>query len=366
MRASQQYVLSAACGVLAIASAAAVRTLDHFGIIVIVPAPELAHEAALPDGEAAAEQAATNGLRFSYLPVETGALPTATETALLHTAEPPPEMPEGLEAPESEDESASAWTAETRPERAAPGANGVQPSAPKQKSAAVERLPWSGTGPSPAAQPSAQPPARVYSLKERLGEIQPGASKRLQERFEAAKVAWLPAEVGLVAIKDEKTLELHVRASGGPWQFVHSYPVLAASGSTGPKLRRGDHQVPEGIYGISFLNPNSRYHVSMRVSYPNAFDRRMADKDGRKDLGGDIMIHGKAVSAGCLAMGDEAAEDLFTLAARMELQQIEVLICPQDFRTKPQPRSTEKRDWVLNLYEELKVRLSEFPVPPPP
>jgi hypothetical protein len=38
-------------------------------------------------------------------------------------------------------------------------------------------------------------------------------------------------------------------------------------------------------------------------------------KDGRKNLGSNIMIHGKNCSVGCLAMGDEAAEELFVLAA---------------------------------------------------
>ena len=88
-------------------------------------------------------------------------------------------------------------------------------------------------------------------------------------------------------------------------------------GASGPKIQRGDKQVPEGVYGISYLNPNSAYHLSLGVNYPNAFDREMAAKDGRKNLGGDIMIHGKNVSSGCLAVGDEPAEELFVLAAEV-------------------------------------------------
>ncbi len=83
--------------------------------------------------------------------------------------------------------------------------------------------------------------------------------------FETAKAAWPPSEIGLVAIKDEKILELFARSDGGAWTLIHRYPVLAASGGPGPKLRQGDRQVPEGVYGISFLNPNSRYDVSLRV-----------------------------------------------------------------------------------------------------
>ena len=72
-----------------------------------------------------------------------------------------------------------------------------------------------------------------------------------------------------------------ISTGGQAWKLIHRYSVLAASGVAGPKLRQGDKQVPEGVYGISFLNPSSRYDVSLRVNYPNAFDRQMAAKDGR-------------------------------------------------------------------------------------
>jgi murein L,D-transpeptidase YafK len=46
---------------------------------------------------------------------------------------------------------------------------------------------------------------------------------------------------------------------------VRAYPIQAASGVPGPKLKEGDRQVPEGIYRLVLLNPNSRYHVSLRL-----------------------------------------------------------------------------------------------------
>ena len=71
------------------------------------------------------------------------------------------------------------------------------------------------------------------------------------------------------------------------------YPVIdgdevgaAFSGTLGPKLREGDGQIPEGIYGIGYLNPNSSYYLSLKVTYPNASDRARAKKDGRTNLGG--------------------------------------------------------------------------------
>ncbi|MGE5267558.1 MAG: L,D-transpeptidase family protein [Deltaproteobacteria bacterium] len=206
---------------------------------------------------------------------------------------------------------------------------------------------------------------KPYSLTERLREIGPSAQERLQAKFSAAKAPWRPSEMALVAIKDEKVLELHARPAGGSWTFIHRYPVLAASGVTGPKLRRGDKQVPEGVYGISFLNPNSRYHVALRVSYPNAFDRRMGERDGRRDLGGDIMIHGKAASVGCLAVGDEAAEELFVLAAETGLKNIKLVIAPTDFRSKEIPPIAEGQpSWLPQLYTEVASAMTPYKAPP--
>lgn len=210
-----------------------------------------------------------------------------------------------------------------------------------------------------------------YTLKQRLEEISPSTLSRVKEKFDKAKVAWPPAEISLVSIKDEKALELYARPNTGEWTFVHRYKVLAASGATGPKLLRGDKQVPEGIYRISYLNPNSAYHVSLRVNYPNAFDRKMAKKDGRKDLGGDIMIHGKNVSAGCLAVGDRSAEELFLIAAEVGMRNIKVVIAPTDFRKTPptellQARAASQRpQWVPELYTQIASEMTQFKPPPP-
>lgn len=205
---------------------------------------------------------------------------------------------------------------------------------------------------------------RSVSLSQRLGEIAPAASARLAEKFQSAGVSWPPAEAALVAVKNERTLELHARGAGGGWTFVHRYPVLAASGGAGPKLRKGDRQVPEGIYRISFLNPNSKFHVSLRVNYPNDFDRQMAVRDGRKDLGGDIMIHGKAASSGCLAVGDAAAEELFVLSERIGLAHVKLVIAPVDFRREavPPPKPGDP-PWLAGLYAQVASEMSAYKAP---
>lgn len=214
--------------------------------------------------------------------------------------------------------------------------------------------------------PESDAPPRIRrpynrSLEKRLAEISPGATTRLKKKFDDAKVAWPPSEIALIAVKDEKMLELHARSKGGPWELIHRYRVLAASGGMGPKLRQGDKQVPEGIYRIAWLNPNSSYHVSLRVSYPNAFDRKMARKDGRTNLGGDIMIHGKNLSAGCLAVGDEAVEEIFTVAAETGLAKVRVIIAPTDLRTKPIPQPKPGQPvWVSQLYTEIASAMSGY------
>jgi hypothetical protein len=206
---------------------------------------------------------------------------------------------------------------------------------------------------------------KSYSLKERLAEISPGATARLAKKFLAASALWPPAEATLIAIKDEKVLELHAREKGADWKLIHRYKILAASGGLGPKLLRGDRRVPEGIYSISYLNPNSAYHVSLRVNYPNSFDRQMAAKDGRKDLGGDIMIHGKNLSAGCLAMGDEVAEELFVLVAQVGKPNVKLIIAPTDLRHKSAPASTaDAPAWQPQLYAEVAAEMSGYKRPP--
>ncbi|MGI9480009.1 MAG: L,D-transpeptidase family protein [Hyphomicrobiaceae bacterium] len=231
------------------------------------------------------------------------------------------------------------------------------------------------TRPARTAKPQvpASPAKRVrkkkgrITLKSRLAEISPRANKRLADKFRKAGLAWPPHNIAFVAIKDERMLELHARSKGGDWQFIHRYPVLAASGGLGPKLRQGDRQVPEGIYRIVYLNPRSAYHVSLRVNYPNAFDRKMARKDKRRKLGGDIMVHGKRSSAGCLAMGDEAVEELFVLSARTGYTKTKIIIAPTDFRTKDRPLfKPGQPKWLPKLYTQIASAMQAFKRPPEP
>lgn len=201
-----------------------------------------------------------------------------------------------------------------------------------------------------------------YTVEQRVQRHQRDVAARLKPAFAAAGLAYPPHEVAYVAFKDTRLLEVYARgALGEPWRFVKAYPVLAASGQPGPKLREGDQQVPEGVYRAEYLNPNSRFHLSIRLNYPNGFDRRMARNDGRTQLGGDIMIHGSSVSIGCLAMGDEAAEDLFILAALVSRERTRIVVSPTDFRFAGREPPSGVPAWTQSLYQSLRSELSHYP-----
>jgi hypothetical protein len=168
--------------------------------------------------------------------------------------------------------------------------------------------------------------------------------------FAKAKVSYPPREVIFIALKQEKRLELWARDSG-EFRFIRDYYIQAASGVAGPKLRQGDRQVPEGIYRIVKLNPNSHYHLSMKLNYPNEFDLLHARQDGRTAPGSNILIHGKAVSIGCLAMGDEAIEELFVLTEHVGVENVKVVIAPHDPRAYPlKTDSKALPEWTPELY----------------
>ncbi|MGD8913702.1 MAG: L,D-transpeptidase family protein [Candidatus Thiodiazotropha sp.] len=186
------------------------------------------------------------------------------------------------------------------------------------------------------------------------------AEKRLEPYFVEAEILYPPREVKLLAIKDESRLELWA-SNGSEFRKVKDYSVQAASGVAGPKLQEGDKQVPEGIYKIIGLNPNSSYHLSMKLNYPNEFDLYHANNEGRSNPGTNIFIHGKALSIGCLAMGDSAIEELFTLVHAVGVSNAEVVISPSDPRTAPIiPPSDNNKAWVSALYKSITEEFLKY------
>lgn len=193
------------------------------------------------------------------------------------------------------------------------------------------------------------------TVGERVAQFGPAVHERLAPEFARIGVAYPPRRLILAGLKQERRLEVWV---SDPPQLLKSYPILGASGTLGPKLQEGDHQVPEGLYRIESLNPNSLFHLALRVDYPNAFDVAQGRLDGRQALGSDIMIHGKRSSIGCLAMGDEAAEELFVLAAETGIENISVIFSPVDFRVRELPDNLPPLPgWTHALYGRIKAEL---------
>ncbi len=212
-------------------------------------------------------------------------------------------------------------------------------------------------------------PARIAlmgpaTVEDRVAEHGIAARSRLAPYFESAGVPYPPERLVLAGFKQEKVLELYASDGSGGLRFIRSYPVLAESGQLGPKLAEGDRQVPEGLYRIESLNPNSRFHLSLRMDYPNQFDRARAEEEGRRELGGDIMIHGAAASVGCLAIGNPGIEELFVLVPDVGRQNVSVVLSPVDLRRSSLPSGlVPSRPWVAGLYEEVRAALSALPLP---
>ncbi len=196
----------------------------------------------------------------------------------------------------------------------------------------------------------------IHDVVTRLGtEVQ----KRFSPWFANANVSYPPPQrLALLGFKAERQLEVWAE-KGEKWVWIRTYPILAASGVAGPKLREGDRQVPEGIYRLTFLNPNSRFHLSMQIDYPNVFEQQKATEEGRTNLGGEIFIHGQASSVGCLAMGDEAIEELFVLVATMGLEKVTVIVAPQKEMDQI-AESLFSRPWVPELYVNIREALANF------
>lgn len=202
------------------------------------------------------------------------------------------------------------------------------------------------------------------SVSQRLEQYGEAASDRFLSRFADAGVEYPAPALTLVAFKEERRLDVFAETAQGRARFICSYPVLGASGRIGPKLREGDRQVPEGLYRIVSLNPDSRFHLSLKLDYPNEFDRRMAAQDGRDHPGSDIFIHGGRASIGCLAMGDQVIEELFVMVAESGLDHVTIIIAPIDLRTGAIDHADRRfPPWTVELYGTIRNELMLLPIP---
>jgi murein L,D-transpeptidase YafK len=103
-------------------------------------------------------------------------------------------------------------------------------------------------------------------------------------------------------------------------KVLESYDIALGFAPDGHKQFEGDGKTPEGLYYISHKNPDSNYHLSLRISYPNEADIAFAEAEG-KPPGGDIFIHGgpngpirgRDWTWGCVALTDKEMEVVYSM-----------------------------------------------------
>lgn len=145
-------------------------------------------------------------------------------------------------------------------------------------------------------------PTRAKDAAER---VMPRLEKELQ-----AKGLSLGSPVFIRIFKETRELEVWLQ-KGEKFSHFKTYQIAAMSGRLGPKEQEGDNQAPEGFYFVPSrqMNPQSRFHLSFNIGYPNSYDQA----HGR--TGSALMVHGNRVSIGCYAMTDYYIEEIYTLCA---------------------------------------------------
>ena len=148
-----------------------------------------------------------------------------------------------------------------------------------------------------------------------------------------ARMVGGPMVTKIVVSKSQRLLT----AYGADGRVLKVVPAIVGRDPAGAKEREGDGRTPEGEYQVCFKNPQSRFHLSLGLSYPNAEDAARGLEDGaitrgeydeivaahasgrvppwKTALGGEIFIHGamedRSATAGCVALSDEAIEELY-------------------------------------------------------
>ncbi len=126
-----------------------------------------------------------------------------------------------------------------------------------------------------------------------------------------------PEVTRILVFKDARTMYLMNGES-----VLESYAIDLGFAPSGQKEREGDGKTPEGSYIIDRKNPNSEFHLSLGISYPEVHER-LAAKEAGQNPGGDIFIHGgpsdrrlrgkQDWTAGCIAVTDRQIEDIYAM-----------------------------------------------------
>ncbi|HSZ71873.1 MAG TPA: L,D-transpeptidase family protein [Cytophagaceae bacterium] len=165
----------------------------------------------------------------------------------------------------------------------------------------------------------------------------------------------------LRAFKEEAVIEVWAKNSYTPaFKLIDTFEICSMSGTIGPKRKQGDRQVPEGFYHIDRFNPESNFHLSLGINYPNTSDKIIG---GKNNFGGDIFIHGSCVSIGCLAITDDQIKELYIYcveAFSSGQTKIPVTIFPARLTTANFNRLIQQVPSQTELWTELKTAYTLF------
>jgi murein L,D-transpeptidase YafK len=164
----------------------------------------------------------------------------------------------------------------------------------------------------------------VISLQKRIEELEHEVKSKENEIIQLQKEIFSTQKGPADKILIEKKERLLMLLSRG--KVLKTYKIALGGNPDGPKERKGDNKTPEGTYVIDSRNKDSRYHLSLHISYPNEKDKKRAKKLGVSP-GGDIMIHGIKNgfswagdyhtdvdwTKGCIAVTDDEIEEIARL-----------------------------------------------------
>ena len=167
----------------------------------------------------------------------------------------------------------------------------------------------------------AQPPLELtfpdyqfLSVQHSFERVKTAASKNepaMKKMFADKNITYPCPNILFRVFKSTNDFEMWARNSiADTFVLIKNYKICALSGILGPKRYEGDKQVPEGFYFIEDFNPKSNYHLAMLLNYPNYSDMMIGDKE---HPGGDIRIHGKCMTVGCMPMTDEFIEEIYAI-----------------------------------------------------
>ncbi|MEW6108243.1 MAG: L,D-transpeptidase family protein [Nitrospirota bacterium] len=161
----------------------------------------------------------------------------------------------------------------------------------------------------------------IIALKKRIEALEQEIKSKENDIIDLQKEVFAlqkgPADKILIE-KKERRLTLFSKG-----KVLKTYKIALGGDPIGPKERQGDNKTPEGTYFIESRNSDSRYHLSLRISYPNEKDKKRSKELGVSP-GGDIMIHGIKNgfswvgdfhtevdwTKGCIAVTDEEIEEI--------------------------------------------------------